>query len=64
VIFKTNKQHYYINMGDINFKYCKGIGCPIRERCVHYLEGLQLQEGDWTWMYDCGGEYQDFMPTI
>ncbi len=51
-------------MGDINFKYCKGIGCPIRERCVHYLEGLQLQEGDWTWMYDCGGEYQDFMPTI
>lgn len=52
----------YIKMNE-DFIYCKGIGCPLIERCVHYTEGQSLPEGDWKWQYDCGSEHGDFMPV-
>ena len=49
-------------MNDNDFIYCKGIGCPLIERCVHYTEGQSLPEGDWKWQFDCGSEHAGFMP--
>lgn len=46
------------------FNYCKGIGCPLRERCLHYVEGQGLPEGDWEWQIDCGEDYDGFLPVI
>lgn len=48
----------------IEFAYCKGIGCPLRERCVHHTEGLSLPEGDWKWMCDCGEDHESYLPTV
>lgn len=45
-----------------DFQYCKGVGCPLRERCVRYVEGLGLPEGNWWWQYDCGEDRNDFLP--
>lgn len=39
------------------FLYCKGIGCPRRERCVRYVESLSLPEGSWWWQYACGSDF-------
>ena len=41
-------------MPNKNFYYCKGVGCPLRERCARYVEGKTLPEGNWLWQYDCG----------
>lgn len=45
------------------FKYCYGVGCPLRERCIRYTEGKKLPEGNWWWQNDCGEEYRDFLPV-
>lgn len=45
------------------FIYCKGIGCPLRDRCLHYTEGQSLPEGDWKWQNDCGEDHRDFLPV-
>lgn len=47
-----------------DFIYCKGIGCPLRDRCIHYTEGKELPDGDWHWQYDCGEEHVDFLPVL
>lgn len=46
------------------FKYCYGVGCPLRERCVRYTEGKKLPEGNWWWQNDCGEDHRDFLPVI
>lgn len=51
-------------MKDKSFVYCKGIGCPLRDRCIHYTEGKELPDGDWHWQYDCGEEHVDFLPVL
>ena len=51
-------------MENKDFIYCKGVGCPLSERCIHYREGLTLPEGDWKWQYDCGEERKGFLPTM
>ena len=48
---------------DNDFHYCKGIGCPLAERCARYVEGQPLPEGDWSWQYGCGDEQQGFLPV-
>ena len=48
---------------DNHFKYCHGIGCPLRERCVRYTEGLSLPEGNWWWMNDCGENHYQYLPV-
>ncbi len=50
-------------MPNKNFYYCKGVGCPLRERCARYVEGKTLPEGNWLWQYDCGDEHRDFLPS-
>ena len=50
-------------MPNSDFNYCKGIGCPLSERCIRYQEGLSLPAGDWKWMYDCGENHGDFLPV-
>ncbi len=49
-------------MYNVDFKYCTGVGCPLRERCVRYVEGLSLPEGDWWWQNECGESHDDFLP--
>lgn len=51
-------------MANDRFKYCKGVGCPLSERCVHFVEGQNLPEGDWSWMNDCGEEHPAYLPFI
>ena len=46
-----------------DFMYCKGIGCPLRERCVRYTEGSKLPEGNWWWMNDCGENHEQYLPV-
>ena len=48
---------------DNNFKYCKGIGCPLRDRCIRYREGTTLPEGNWWWQYQCAGDHEGFLPV-
>ncbi len=45
-----------------DFMYCKAVGCPLRERCVRYVEGQSLPEGSWWWQNDCGEEHNSFLP--
>ena len=49
-------------MASKDFCYCKGVGCPLRERCIRYVEGQSLPEGNWWWQYDCGEERNSFLP--
>ena len=51
-------------MANDRFKYCKGVGCPLSERCIHHVEGQHLPDGDWSWMNDCGDEHRDFFPVV
>lgn len=47
-----------------DFMYCKGIGCPLRERCVRYTEGSALPEGNWWWQNGCGENHEQYLPVI
>lgn len=46
-----------------DFKYCIGVGCPLRERCVRYTEGRSLPEGNWWWQNGCGENHDMFLPV-
>lgn len=46
-----------------DFKYCTGVGCPLRERCVRYIEGRSLPEGNWWWQNGCGENHDMFLPV-
>ena len=48
---------------DKEFKYCKGVGCSLRKRCVRFVEGESLPAGNWWWQCDCGEEKDGFLPT-
>lgn len=45
-----------------DYCYCKGVGCPLRDRCVPYVEGKRLPAGDWKWQHSCGEERNGFLP--
>lgn len=47
-----------------DFMYCQGIGCPLKERCSRYAEGVVLPDGNWWWQVDCGESHSQFLPTI
>lgn len=51
-------------MENNGFTYCKGIGCPLKERCIRYTEGSKLPEGNWWWKYDCGEDHHDYLPIL
>lgn len=50
-------------MASQDFRYCEGVGCPLRERCIRYIEGQKLPEGNWWWQLDCSDEHYDFLPV-
>lgn len=50
-------------MSDNNFFYCYGIGCPLSNICVRFVEGIKLPEGNWWWQYDCGSDLSGFLPA-
>lgn len=47
-----------------DFVYCQGIGCTLKERCIRYIEGLQLPKGNWWWQIDCGEDRSSFLPVM
>lgn len=53
-----------MEQANCDFTYCQGIGCPLKERCVRYVEGLMLPDGNWWWQIDCGDSRRSFMPLM